>query len=83
MRNCGRCGRPIYNPGDALCSNCKKVIKKDHARHIEKENKKQDILESMVDSMANRGKEEDDDKYDLDFWGLEKEHENYQKKGKK
>jgi len=83
MVNCGRCGKPIHNPGEALCKSCKKTISSEHGKHIDKENKQRERTEQMYDSMSNPGGSDESDKYDVDFWGLGDKHRKYKKKGRR
>lgn len=80
--NCGRCGRPIYQPGQPICQGCRKVLVSDHSKYAERENKKADLQTQMYDSMAGESNE-DDDKYDLDFWGLSEKDRDYKKRSGK
>ena len=58
---------------------CQRVMKSDRKRHYDKESRKQEYTEKMYDSMTSPG-DEDDDKYDVDFWGLGEEDMEYRRK---
>ncbi|MBD3260128.1 MAG: hypothetical protein GF334_00330 [Candidatus Altiarchaeales archaeon] len=82
MKNCGRCGKPLYDPGIALCQGCKKLVSRSQSRYADRENRKRELQRDMFDAMSSSG-EEDDDKYSVDFWGLEDEQDKYYKKRKR
>jgi len=65
MNNCGRCGKPIFNPGEPVCDTCRKMISKGAAKHADRMNRRAEMDEILADTIENPGKiEKDNPKYD-------------------
>jgi len=71
MRNCGRCGKPLYHPHLAICAGCMKMMNKTHSHQVERENRKRERLEEMAANIG--GSDDDHDASELDYWGLSEE----------
>jgi len=61
MRNCGRCGKPLFVPGQAICEGCRKMIVMGAAKHADRLNRHKEMEESLVDTLSNPGNVEKDD----------------------
>ena len=60
MRNCGLCGKPIYNPGQVVCDGCKKASAKAKSRNAERMNQRKDQEQELFMNMAFPGQSEED-----------------------
>ena len=67
MVNCGRCGRPMYKPGEFICEFCKKTVVKDATRHSARMNRKSEQEEEMFMNLAAPGQDEPDMKEDMRY----------------
>jgi predicted amidophosphoribosyltransferase len=65
MANCGRCGKPIYKPGEAVCDSCRRTISRDASRHANRMNKYKDQEKDLFMNLAFPGKDEEDLKEDM------------------
>ncbi|MCX6695561.1 MAG: hypothetical protein NTU61_04635 [Candidatus Altiarchaeota archaeon] len=61
MKNCGRCGKPLYNPAEAVCYTCRKMISKGASKHVDRMNKRAEMDEILADTIENPGKIDKDD----------------------
>lgn len=65
MNNCGRCGKPIFVPGKAICDGCRSMIVKSAAKHADRMNRKSEMEELLADTISNPGTvDKDDPKYE-------------------
>lgn len=65
MKNCGRCGKPLFNPGEAVCASCRKMIGKGAAKHADRMNRRSEMEEILADTLTNPGNvDKDDPKYE-------------------
>ncbi|MFH1054692.1 MAG: hypothetical protein V1744_01215 [Candidatus Altiarchaeota archaeon] len=59
MGNCGRCGKPMFNPGEAVCESCKKTISRGASKHADRMNRRMDEQAELFMNIAAPGGDED------------------------
>ncbi|MBD3388308.1 MAG: hypothetical protein GF416_04455 [Candidatus Altiarchaeales archaeon] len=59
--NCGRCGKPVFKPGQSVCDSCRRTISKDASRHADRMNWRKDQEEELFMNISQPGKDEYED----------------------
>jgi uncharacterized Zn finger protein (UPF0148 family) len=67
MVNCGRCGRPIFKPGEFICEFCRKTVVRDATKHSVRMNRKKEQEEELFQTIATPGKDEPDTVEDMKY----------------
>jgi len=65
MANCGRCGKPVFKPGEAVCDSCRRTIGKDASRHADRMNRRMEQEADLLMNLAFPGGDEEDFKQDM------------------